>query len=267
MQQPDIQPTGTPQPVPPEITPSKPDSGLWSGWLTFALGIAVFAVFAIAQTVVAMVYILPKLFSGALPDTFDDIMNLALNGDLISYATIASAIFGIGLIILFIKIHKGAGIREYLGLKAISGKTYLALLGIVILMVALTVVVEMVFNLSEDTDSTTNMLVTATYPALLWVAVVIFAPLFEEIFFRGFLLVGFKQTRMRAAGAVAVTAIGWAALHFYGWFGIISILIMGIVFGIVRIKTKSLWSTIFMHSLWNFIALLMATLSVNGIIK
>lgn len=263
-----MQPAGTPDTIPPEIKPAKPNSGIWGGWTTFALGIAIVAIFAIAQTAVALVFLFQKLASGSIPATFDEMMKLASNGDLVSYATIASGIFGVGAIILFIKIRKGSRIRDYLGLKAIPVKTYFILLGIIVLLVGLTIVVETAFNISQDAGFTTDTLMSTTCPALLWIAVVVFAPLFEEFLFRGFLLVGFQQTRMGAVGAVTITAVGWTVLHFqYDWFGMLSILVLGIVLGIVRIKTKSLWSTIFIHSLWNLIAIVMATLYINGIVK
>jgi membrane protease YdiL (CAAX protease family) len=96
--------------------------------------------------------------------------------------------------------------------------------------------------------------------------VVIFAPLFEECFFRGFLFAGFLHSRMGVIGAVAVTSVTFAALHFqYDLYGMASILVMGIVLGIVRWRTGSLWSTILLHSLWNLTGIIQTALYVNGV--
>jgi membrane protease YdiL (CAAX protease family) len=198
----------------------------------------------------------------------DLLTKLTTDGNLISIATITSAIFGVGAIILFIKIRKGAGLRDYLGLKSMPKKAYLILLAIVIGLVILSTVLGQVLQVPDDTGFTVDAYKTTTWPALLWLAVAVFAPLFEEIFFRGFLFVGFKQTRMGAAGAIAITSVAWALLHIqYDIYGMATILVLGIVLGIIRLKTKSLWSALFVHSLWNLIAMVMTVLYVNGIIR
>jgi membrane protease YdiL (CAAX protease family) len=97
--------------------------------------------------------------------------------------------------------------------------------------------------------------------------VVIFAPLFEEIFFRGFVFVGLKQTRLGAVGTIALTSLTWALLHIqYDIYGMATILILGIAFGIIRFKTGSLWSTLFLHFIWNTLAMVSTILYINGII-
>ncbi len=155
---------------------------------------------------------------------------------------------------LFIKL-KGAGIREYLGLAPLSWRMVLGLVGLVVLLLAGLELLSRLLGNASDPSYTADM--EATYrtsgsPVILWLAVAFFAPLFEEAFFRGFLFVGLLQSRLGAAGAVIITAILWAALHIqYSLAGIIQILVLGLVFGVIRLKTKSLWSTLLMHSLWN----------------
>jgi hypothetical protein len=62
-----------------------------------------------------------------------------------------------------------------------------------------------------------------------------------------------------------ITALGWAALHIqYNFYGMINILVLGIVFGIVRIKTGSLWSTLLLHSLWNLAAIIAIAVYISS---
>lgn len=107
---------------------------------------------------------------------------------------------------------------------------------------------------------------TSVWPVLLGIAVVIFAPVFEEAFFRGFLFVGLEHSSIGPIGTIILTAVTWALLHIqYDIFGMVTILVLGVVFGIVRLKTGSLWSTILLHAIWNLVAIVGTALYVNGI--
>ena len=120
---------------------------------------------------------------------------------------------------------------------------------------------------SESTNSSfmTDTYNTAGWLPLLWVAVVIFAPAFEEAFFRGFLFVGLQRSRIGAAGTILLTSLVWASLHLqYNVIGMATIVLLGLVLGVVRLKTKSLWNTIIFHSLWNLTALVFTAISLRG---
>ncbi len=100
---------------------------------------------------------------------------------------------------------------------------------------------------------------------LLWLAVVLFAPFFEEAFFRGFLFAGLEHSRLGAVGTVLLTSFVWASLHFqYNLIGMATIVILGLVLGTVRFKTHSLWPTILIHAFWNAAALMATAVSMKG---
>ena len=93
-----------------------------------------------------------------------------------------------------------------------------------------------------------------------------FRPAFEEAFFRGFLFVGLQRSRIGAVGTVIFTSLVWASLHLqYNISGMATIVMLGLVLGVVRFRTRSLWSTILFHSLWNFMALLGTAISLRGV--
>ena len=240
---------------------------LWGGWPTVGLGAAILALYFIAQAGVTVAFVIGRLITSSEPTSRESMVKLATNGNLISIATIVSAIFGVGFIILFIKIRKGAGVRSYLGLKSIPKKTFLILLAVLIGLVMLSSALDQVLHVPQDTGFTVDAYKTTTWPALLWIAVVVFAPLFEESFFRGFVFVGLKQTRIGAVGAIALTSLTWALLHLqYNIYGMATILVLGIAFGIIRLKTGSLWSTLFLHSMWNTLSMVGTVLYVHGIV-
>jgi membrane protease YdiL (CAAX protease family) len=253
-----------PEIIPPVTGTPKRNTGLWGGWPTLGLAAAILAIYFLAQTLVAIPFVIGRLLNSS-GSTSLQISELQTNGNLISIATIVSAIVGVGFIILFIKIRKGAGLWDYLGLKLIPKKTVLVLLAVLIGLVMLLFVLDQVLHVPQDTGFTVDTYKTTTWPVLLWIAVAVFAPLFEESFFRGFVFVGLRQTRIGAAGTVALTSLTWALMHIqYDIYGMATILVLGIAFGIIRLKTGSLWSTLFLHSMWNILAMVSTVLYVNG---
>ena len=105
---------------------------------------------------------------------------------------------------------------------------------------------------------------TAGFPPLLWLAVVVAAPLAEETFFRGFLFKGILHSRLSGAGAVVLTALIWAVIHQqYDLYGVANVFAAGLLFGYARLRTNSIYPCLLMHTLMNLIA----TIQVATIIQ
>jgi uncharacterized protein len=225
-------------------------------------GAAIFAVYFVAQSIVAVAFAIANLISEAPTDIGQFSQALGTNGLLISVATIVSAIVGTGFVLLFIRIRKGPGIAEYLGLRSLHGRTYGVLVLVVIALVALSILADIFYGTPQDTGFTSDAYATSRWPVLLGVAVVIFAPLFEETFFRGFVFAGLQASKVGVAGAIILTALAWAVLHLqYDPYGMATIFVLGLVFGFVRFKTGSLWSTLLLHAAWNLIAIVGVAIS------
>jgi CAAX protease family protein len=93
---------------------------------------------------------------------------------------------------------------------------------------------------------------------LLWftAAIVIVAPIGEEIVFRGFLYRGLAR-RGWEIYAIVVIALAWALLHIqYDWIGMAQIFTAGLMLGWFRWASGSTTLTIFMHVLVNFEAMI-----------
>jgi hypothetical protein len=81
------------------------------------------------------------------------------------------------------------------------------------------------------------------------------APIFEEIFFRGFLFQGIRYSRLGPIGAIGITSFFWAVIHLqYDIYGIATIFAHGLLLGIVRFKTDSIYLLMVMHSLASLVA-------------
>ena len=250
----------------PEIESDRTVTKVWGGWQTIGFGLAIFAVYLVVQSLIAIIFFIGRYLSEPVTDLTQLLANLSTDGLLVSITVIVSAVAGIAMILLFIKIRKGATIKEYLGLNPISKKTILINLAIVIGLIAVSSFLGPVFDASKDTAFMIDAYKTSIWPALLGVAVVIFAPLFEEVFFRGFLFLGLERSRLGSFGTIVLTAVAWALLHLqYDVFGMATILILGLVFGIVRLRTGSLWSTLLLHSIWNLVAIVGTALYINGV--
>ena len=248
------------------LTPAPPVKRVWGPGATIGYSLVILAVFVVAQGIVVVVPALISLFhhvgaSVPSPEDLTKLMMDDLNAQLglwQSIATIVSGIIGTGLILVFIRARKGVGITEYLGLKKVSIKTILTVIAITVAAIALSDLVQILLGAKGGEPVMDKIFTTAVWLPLLWIAVIIFAPLFEEALFRGFLFEGLRQSWWGIYGAVMLTAFGWAILHGfqYGLGGIVYIFFLGIVMGIVRWKTKSIWTTFTMHAVVNLLAMI-----------
>jgi membrane protease YdiL (CAAX protease family) len=100
---------------------------------------------------------------------------------------------------------------------------------------------------------------------LLWlfVAIVVFAPIGEEIAFRGFLYRGWALPG-RELFAIAAIALIWALLHIqYDWLGMVQIFAIGVVLGWFRWASRSTTLAILMHALINLQAMIETAIKVE----
>lgn len=98
------------------------------------------------------------------------------------------------------------------------------------------------------------------------IALVVAAPLAEEIVFRGFMYRGLAASRVGVAGAILIPSAIWSAMHVqYETFFIVQIFILGVVFGWLRWKSGSTWLTIVLHAIINFTSLLQTVYFVEKI--
>jgi uncharacterized protein len=87
----------------------------------------------------------------------------------------------------------------------------------------------------------------------LWLAVIVAAPIGEEILFRGFLFRGFVREPRNALPGILVIALMWGLLHLgqFELFSVAIVCLVGVLFGYVRYFTGSTALTILLHMLLN----------------
>jgi membrane protease YdiL (CAAX protease family) len=239
--------------LPNEIENPQIKSQLWGPWPTLGFGIAIYIVNVLTGTSVIFIFNNEKIN----PDHY--------HGLLFSLTTIASAIICVSLILVIIKIRSGATVAEYLSLKRITKKTILILLAITIGISVLERIPALILGESPHSLEMLDLYYTSIWPPLLWIAIVIFAPLFEEVFFRGFLFAGLGQSRIGVVGTIILTALFWTLIHTpYGVYQSAFVFAFGIILGIFRFKTDSLWSPLLMHVLKNLVEILALYYNINS---
>ena len=94
------------------------------------------------------------------------------------------------------------------------------------------------------------------------IAVLVMAPLAEEIFHRGF-LIGAVARRLGLVAGVVVSAVIFSALHFDVG-SLIPFFLVGVIFAIAYIKSGNLWASISAHFVFNLVAFIV-TVTDRGI--
>jgi uncharacterized protein len=255
--------TPPPSPLPPPLPPI-PEKRVWGAWASIGYSAVIITGFFIAQflvMLVSLIVIAVNQGAGLNPGDYNSIVNFITDnfskylGLIQSIATIFSGIVGVLLIWVFVKARKRAGFGDYLGLHKVSLRTVLLAIGVVIAFLGVTTLVENLLGVGSGDSINNDIYKTSVSPVLFAIAVVIFAPLFEEALFRGFLFEGLRQSRLGIIGAVLITSVTWAALHIqYNLFGIAYIFTLGIIIGLIKWKTRTIWSAFIMHALVNLIA-------------
>jgi uncharacterized protein len=194
--------------------------------------------------------------------SFTQLINSGMDkGYSFALANLVTAIVCCPAIVVIARLKKGAVAREYLCLRPVAAKTLLRWVG---LFIVFTAAIDFSFAWLDEPPGRDFM--SAIYKEarpvwMLWLTLIVAAPLFEEMLFRGFLLTGLAASFMRPVGAVTVTAALWAAIHLqYSAVGIAIVFCLGLLLGAARIRTGSLIVPLTLHALQNLLATVAAAI-------
>lgn len=233
----------------------------WGLLSTFSIGLLIFFTFSLLQTLFLITYGLYIDESSSSANFEDIITMLAYNGDAISFAEIPAALTGAFLVLFFTKLRRPDSVASFLELTTPPIKVVVKWLVIMLIVIGLMEVGYIVFERNTP-DFMTQLYSSTKNLPLLWIAVIVAAPIFEELLFRGYILEGIKQTAVGVNGAIVITSASWAVIHLqYESFEVITIFLIGIILGIAKVKSHSLYIPIAMHMLMNLLASIMMELS------
>ncbi|MCU0304555.1 MAG: CPBP family intramembrane metalloprotease [Thermoanaerobaculales bacterium] len=231
---------------------ASPAAPFWSPWATVGWSLLVAAVFVAAQLVVMAVW---ALAATAGLHELESVQAASLSGDLFAVATLATAAICIPLIWAATALKARGEAARALALAPLTARQLALWLAATVVLVVASDLLTIALGRPLVPDFMTELVEATRVRALLWLAIVVAAPLFEELLFRGFLLEGLRRGRLGAAGAVVVTSLAWAAIHLqYDGYEVATIVLFGLLLGAARLRSGSLWAPIAMHLLVNLVA-------------
>ena len=124
-----------------------------------------------------------------------------------------SAVVCLGLLVAFTSLRSGWSVVGYLALKRVSWKS---LAGWLLAAAVFSLLSEWaVYQVRHYLVADWSIMIcrTTRHPALLWSALLIAAPLSEELLCRGFMFRGLQASALGAMGLIVVPAIIWAGLQ------------------------------------------------------
>jgi uncharacterized protein len=213
---------------------------VWGLWATLAFAILAFV---FGQAMGIAVLSLAKNFDPARVDS---------DGTAVAIYTLVGNAVEIVTLVLATRLA-GADALEYLGLDIPRWRdVVIAAAGLLVVIAsadALTFALgkEMVPAFQLELHRTARA--EGTLPWL-WLAIIVAAPVGEELLFRGFMFRGFVHEPRDALPGILVISLIWSMLHVqYDWFGTAQVFLIGVLFGFVRWRTGSTTLVILLHML------------------
>ncbi len=227
---------------------------VWGPVITLLWTVLIAIVFVGAQIFVAIIYLVATM-SGLPRDKMEAaIAGLEFDGTFVSICTFVTLIVCVPLILGLAKLKRGAKLTEYLGLIVPALRQFWRWTLITLLFCLLSDVLSSLLRLPVP-EFMIKAYSSANPRWIIWLALGIAAPVFEEICFRGFIFKGLAASRLRWYGATIITSVLWAIIHLqYGWYEISVIFALGLVLGAARAMTNSTLLTMWLHCLVNTIA-------------
>lgn len=236
----------------------------WGIWATAGLSLIIVAAFLLAQIVASSVLVAMELRQNPALDIDVYSQSLATNGLLLAVATCGGMVTTVVLVGTFVRLRKSGTLMQYLHFYPVATRALVGWLSVVLILALLWDVLTFLLGRSVVPPFMIAAYQSAGFVPLFWIALVVAAPVSEEVFFRGFLFEGIRYTRLGSAGAVVLTALGWALVHLqYDAYEMATVFVLGIVLALARLRTNSLYTTIAMHALVNFLATLEAAVYVR----
>jgi membrane protease YdiL (CAAX protease family) len=212
------------------------------------LGLAVVAM--IASQIIAVVLL--AWWSGR---SMTQLSDFGGDGAAVTAIILISTPIQIALIALFAG-WRSPNVAEYLGLIVPRRSDVIVGISAIVLLIVVANTISWLLGRDLVTSFQHDIFRTSTTPGamlLLWIAVVIAAPLGEEIMFRGFLFRGWLKEPRDIWPTIVVTGAMFALLHVqYDWFVIGQVFAFGVLLGFMRWVSGSTLLTILLHAIINF---------------
>jgi uncharacterized protein len=225
----------------------------WTVLATLGFGLLIFISFIVVQNVSVW-------FFGYTLALFDPGIDWGMS---LAVGAGTSGILCTALVLLVVFLRTPQVARSFLALKSVSLRTMTAWIGLAVVIVYAGDQLTSLLGRPNVPEVIVQAYLTALYVPLFWFSIVIGAPLFEEIFFRGFLFAGLSRSGLGVIGTALVTTLFWTIIHSqYDSFELSLVFGLGLFLVLARIRTGSLYVSFALHAVMNLIAVIQAMLEV-----
>ncbi len=238
----------------------------WGLWPTLLLTVVLIAAASTTEIITAIIYTLHQY---PITEAGTDVMThfkksfaqINPSGDLLSISLTLRSVLGLSLIALFCKLRRGLPLTHYLALRPIATRTVFISILVLLSYMLLTETIyymagrDPIGDFMRDTYTSTRNL------PFLWFTIILTAPIFEEVLFRGFVYAGLRQSWLGHSGTILVTATCFAIVHLqYAIPEMFVVFGLGLILGIARWRSGSVLLPIALHSMNNLAATLQIAL-------
>lgn len=227
--------------------------------MTLVFGGVIFFVYSIAQSLTLIPLLL--LQNSRAAENLPRVGGLPISGFNLALAVAVSCPVMLLLCGVFAALRRGPSVGDYLALRPVCPRGFA---GYVFAMIGLVITLSL---LSHWLDRPTPEFITGTYATaghlpFFWSALAIAAPAAEEVFFRGFLFAGLLRSKLGRPGTLLFTTLAFTVVHAgqYDAFELAQIALVGLIFGLARLRSGSLLPPLAMHITMNLSSLLLYAL-------
>jgi CAAX protease family protein len=235
---------------PPAATPK-----VWGYFATFGWSLLAYLIASVVAFVALYLWD-PTTFRVDLD--FSDAMK---DAQYVSLTTIVTNVILVALLVVVIWIAR-AKAKDYLAMTWPSRQEVaIGLASLVILLPALDalafvlgqpIIPSFVIDIYKSAQSTGSL-------PLLWLAIVVAAPVAEEVIFRGFIFRGWVRSTQRPMLGILVVTVLFTIIHIqYNWFGLLQVFMIGLLLTWTRWRSGSTLLPMVMHVIANFYAMMQA---------
>lgn len=241
------------------VTPPPQPWGFWAtlGWFALAAVLYLGMQIVLAFAAVASILVGIPLVGGHAED-------LPTNGLVLAATTFIGNAATLSFLLLPSFIRR-CRIRDWFALRPLRARQTVIALAIAAVFIVASDLTTHLLGKPLVPEFMVNAWKTAGFLPLLLAALIVAAPVFEEMAFRGFLFQGIARLRWGGIPAIIVTAALWAGMHMqYDWYGVGTLFIFGLLLGSVRLWTGSVTLPILMHAAVNVVASVETFVVVDG---
>lgn len=266
VQEPDIltQPPIDTQPIL-AAAPARDRLKPWGFWATLGWCLLIGIVQIAVATVILLIFVLIEWRGDSSLDVSAYGLSLEKDGTFLSVYTLVG--FPTAVLMVFIIITlRGWRLGDYLGTLRLPLKPTLFYLGLFALLLLLEEVFATLTHQTVGEEFVLGVMRSADSLLLLALAIVVAAPIAEEVLFRGFIFKSFANSWLGPMGAILLCSFAWAILHAqYNAFYMVVIFIGGIILGMARHRTGSILIPIVLHFAMNLVATVQGVIILNSV--